>query len=564
MKLPIGYDNFRAIIDKRLNFVDKSLFIKEIIDDQETEITVITRPRRFGKTLNMSMLQHFLAAEVIGQSTKGLFDNLKIAKINQGEYLKKYQGQIPVIFISLKDNKKLNFSDAIKSFRFLVQTLYRTHQYVLESDRLKPKERELFTKFLDNAAEQAELENCLVTLSEFLHKHHGVKPYLLIDEYDSPIHASFQYGYYEQMIDFMRNLLGSALKGNMYIAKAIVTGILRVAKESLFSGLNNVKVYSLLDTKYSQYFGFTEEETNALLQQANLTAQAEEIKHWYNGYQFGETVIYNPWSIANCLNDNGKLKPYWVNTSDNALINQLFANADKSTKIELESLVRNEPITAIIDEYVTFINFSMTPSAIWSLLLSSGYLKATSCERVDNKLSCVLLPPNYEVYLVYQTMVKDWLTDRIGYGQYSEFLASLLKGNIIDFTKMLKKYMLETFSVFDITGKNPEKFYHGFVLGLISSTMNTHVIKSNRESGFGRYDVLVIPKDLSKPDNVGLIMEFKIADDCDGDLKASAQLALQQIKSRNYEAEMQQTGVSKIIKIGLAFWEKQVEVVFAS
>jgi hypothetical protein len=561
MKLPIGYDNFREIIDKKLNFVDKSLFIKEIIDDCETKIAVITRPRRFGKTLNMSMLQHFLAAEVDGRSTKGLFDNLKIANVDQGEYLKKYQGQYPVIFISLKDIKKLNFADAIEGFRFFAQELYRAHRGILKSDNLQSDEKELFAKFLTNSAGRGELEKSLKILSEFLYKCYGVKPYLLIDEYDSPIHASFQYGYYEKMIDFMRNLFGAALKGNVYVEKAVVTGILRVAKESLFSGLNNVKVYSLLNTKYSQYFGFTEDEVDELLQQAELTAQAKEIKRWYNGYQFGETVIYNPWSIANCLNDNGKLQPYWINTSDNALIKQLFATADKPTKIRLESLIRNEPIKAMIDEYVTFINFNMTPSAIWSLLLSSGYLKATSCERTDDKLSCVLLPPNYEVYLVYRTMVKDWLTDHIGYEQYSDFLDSLLKGNIIDFTKMLKKYMVETFSVFDITGKNPEKFYHGFVLGLISSTMNTHVIKSNRESGYGRYDVLVIPKDL-KPDAVGLIMEFKIADDCDGDLKASAQLALQQIKNRNYEAEMKQIGVSKIIKVGLAFWEKTVEVVY--
>ena len=563
MKLPIGYDNFRKVIDKKLEFVDKSLFIKEIIDDCETEISVITRPRRFGKTLNMSMLQHFLATEVDGRPTKGLFDNLKIANIDQGEYLKKHQGQYPVIFISLKDIKKLNFDDAIKNFRILVQELYRAHRDIVKVDNLELDEKELFKKFLTNGAGQEELEKSLKILSEILYKHYGVKPYLLIDEYDSPIQASFQHGYYEKMIDFMRNLFGSALKGNVYIEKAVVTGILRVAKESLFSGLNNVRVYSLLNEKYSQYFGFTEDEINSLLQQANLMAHAEEIKRWYNGYQFGKTVIYNPWSIVNCLNDDGKLQPYWINTSDNALIKQLFANADKPTKIQLESLVRNEPIEAIIDEYVTFINFNMTPSAIWSLLLSSGYLKAISCELVDDKLSCVLLPPNYEVYLVYRTMVKDWLTDRIGYEQYSEFLKSLLDGNIIDFTKMLKKYMLETFSVFDIAEKNPEKFYHGFVLGLISSTMNTHIIKSNRESGYGRYDVLVIPKNI-KPDSVGLIMEFKIADDCDGDLKASAQKALQQIKDRNYEAEMHQAGVSKIIKVGLAFWEKQVEVLFES
>ena len=564
MKLPIGYDNFRKIIDKKLDFVDKSLFIKEVIDDRETKIAVITRPRRFGKTLNMSMLQHFLAVEVDGQPTKGLFDNLKIANVDQGEYLKKHQGQYPVVFITFKNIKENSFLMAYQKLQELIISVYDMHNYLKTSDKLTDNQRKLYSLILDGAGSESQLQNALQTLTECLCRHHEKKVYLLIDEYDTPLQASFQYGYYEEMVGFIRGLFGSALKGNASIEKAVVTGILRVAKESLFSGLNNVKVYSLLNAKYSQYFGFTEEEINELLQKFGLQLHAQEIKKWYNGYQFGETVIYNPWSIVNCLNDDGKLQPYWLNTSENTLIKQLLATADEDTKTQLESLVRNESIEVIVDEHVTFINFNMNPSAIWSLMLSSGYLKAISCEPKDEKLKCILLPPNYEVYLIYSSMVKEWISARVGYETYDYFINTLLKGNIIDFTKMLKKYMLETFSIFDISGKNPEKFYHGFVLGLISSTMKTHTIKSNRESGYGRYDVLVIPKDLTLPNAVGLIMEFKIADDCDGDLKASAQVALQQIKARNYEAEMQQTGVSKIIKIGLAFWEKQVEVVFES
>ena len=453
---------------------------------------------------------------------------------------------------------------AYQKLQELIISVYDTHNYLKNSDKLTDNQRKLYSLILDGAGSESQLQNALQTLTECLCRHHEKKVYLLIDEYDTPLQASFQYSYYEGMVNFIRGLFGSALKGNASIEKAVVTGILRVAKESLFSGLNNVKVYSLLNAKYSQYFGFTEEEINELLQKFGLQSQAEGIKKWYNGYQFGETVIYNPWSIANCIKRNGLLQPYWLNTSENTLIKQLLATADEDTKTQLESLVRNESIEVIVDEYVTFINFNMNPSAIWSLMLSSGYLKAISCEPKDEKLKCILLPPNYEVYLIYSSMVKEWISARVGYETYDYFINTLLKGNIIDFTKMLKKYMLETFSIFDISGKNPEKFYHGFVLGLISSTMKTHTIKSNRESGYGRYDVLVIPKDLTLPNAVGLIMEFKIADDCDGDLKASAQVALQQIKARNYEAEMQQTGVSKIIKIGLAFWEKQVEVVFES
>lgn len=562
LNLPIGYDNFGKIINAKLNFVDKSLFIKELLDDKTAEIALITRPRRFGKTLNLSMLQHFLAAEVNGQTTKGLFDNLKITKVAQGEYLKQ-QGRYPVIFISLKDLKDSNFETAYNKIKALLSDIYDEHNYLKTSDKLSDKQKKLYHLILNGGANEAQLQGSLRTLAECLYTHHGEKPWLLIDEYDTPIQASFQNNYYEQMVSFIRNFFGAALKGNPYVEKAVITGILRVAKESLFSGLNNIKVYSLLHPKYSQYFGFTEEEVNDLLQRSELTGQTEKIKKWYNGYQFGETVLYNPWSIVNCLSENGNLRPYWINTSDNALIKHLFAMADKPTKIKLESLVRNESIEAMIDEYVTFLDFEINPGAIWSLLLASGYLKAISCEPERSQLKCVLLPPNYEVGLVYQTLVTEWFSDKIGYDQYDYFIGSLLKGNIDDFTKMLQKFLIETFSVFDAKGDNPEKFYHGFVLGLISSTMQTHNVKSNRESGYGRYDVMITPKDSMQLNALGLILEFKIADENE-DLKESAKEALQQVEKRNYEAEVRQLGINNIIKIGLAFFGKKVEVVYES
>lgn len=560
-KLPLGFDNFREIIDRKLNFVDKSLFIKDIIDDSETKVAIITRPRRFGKTLNMSMLHHFLAAEVDLLPTKGLFENLNIAKVADGDYLK-HQGQYPVIFISLKDLKQLNFQDVVKSFRLSVRELCRAHRYLLNSDKLAQDEKNLFEKFLTGDVAQSDLEKSLKILSELIYKHYGQKSYLLIDEYDSPIHVSFQYDYYQEMVSFIRNLFGSALKGDSFIEKAVVTGILRIAKESMFSELNNVKVYSVLNEKYSQYFGFTEDEVNELLQKFNLQTKASEIKHWYNGYQFGATVIYNPWSIVSCLNENGKLQAYWMNTSENSLVKILFARADKLTKMKLESLVRGEPIEAVIDEYVTFINFEMNASAIWSLLLASGYLKATSCDSSGSRLKCLLASPNYEVSLIYSEMVQEWISDSIGREEYDYFIGSLLKGNIEDFSDMLQKYLEQTFSVFDLGGKSPEKFYHGFVLGLISSTLKTHVVKSNRESGYGLYDVMVIPKDLTKPDALGLILEFKVAKTETENLETTAQTALQQIENRGYEAEMHQAGVTNLIKVGLAFRNKSVKVVY--
>ncbi|OGT22205.1 MAG: hypothetical protein A3C55_05525 [Gammaproteobacteria bacterium RIFCSPHIGHO2_02_FULL_42_13] len=560
MKLPIGYDNFREIIDHQLDFVDKSLFIKDILDDITTKVSLITRPRRFGKTLNLSMLQHFLAAEADHEPTAGLFDNLKIARVANGAYLK-HQGQYPVIALTLKDVKHSSFSDALKAIALIMQKTFNQYYELLSRSEILPNEKNAFLRIVNLQADQIELMQSLAFLSTLIFKCYGKKPWLLIDEYDTPIQSGYLYNHYDEMIGFMRGMFGAALKTNPNFERAVITGILRVAKESLFSGLNNLKVCSILDERYSEYFGFTEEEMTALLEQADLLSQADEIKKWYNGYLFGKTIVYNPWSVANCLNEGGKLRPYWVNTSDNLLVKQLFAVADNPTKIMLESLIRNEPVETLVDEYVTFINMNMSPSAIWSLLLASGYLKAISCRPEENQLKCTLLPPNYEVSLVYRSMVKEWFFDRIGHEQYAEFVGALLKGNITDFTKMLRKFLVETFSVFDVTGTNPEKFYHGFVLGLISSTSETHLIKSNRESGYGRYDVLVMPKAGAKTTVPGLILEFKVAEKNET-LLASAQEALQQIEKRHYEAELKQAGISKIIKVGLAFLGKEVEVVW--
>ncbi|MEK6731069.1 MAG: AAA family ATPase [Pseudomonadota bacterium] len=558
MKLPIGYDNFREILDNKLDFVDKSLFIKDVMDDATTKVSLITRPRRFGKTLNLSMLQHFLAAEVHGQKTTGLFDHLKIGQIDDGGYLK-HQGRYPIIFISFKDIKDTDFVTAYNKMRELIISIYDEHNYLALSDRLSNNQRQLYQLIMTRQADRSQLQNSLQILCTCLYQHYNVKPWLLIDEYDTPIQSSYLHGYYDEMINFMRGMFGAALKTNPYLEKAVITGILRIAKESLFSGLNNLKVYSVLDERYGQYFGFTEEEMDELLQQADLTPHSAEIRKWYNGYQFGKTVVYNPWSVANCLNERGALSPYWVNTSDNALIKKLFAQADEDTKIKLESLVRNEPVTALVDEYIAFINVIQNSGALWSLLLSSGYLKAIACKPQEDQLQCDLLPPNFEVSLVYRRMVKDWLTDRIGQGQYDYFIGTLLKGNMEDFAEMLKKYLVETISVFDVSGKNPEKFYHGLVLGIISSTMKTHTIKSNRESGYGRYDVVIIPKDLTNSQAVSLILEFKVAKEGE-ELKASAHEALQQIEKRHYEAELKQAGITKIIKAGLAFSGKKVVV----
>ena len=357
------------------------------------------------------------------------------------------------------------------------------------------------------------------------------------------------------MISFMRGVLGGVLKSNSYLEKSVITGILRVAKESLFSGLNNVKIYSLLSSEYSEYFGFTEAEVIEVLEKAGLSDRYAGIRLWYNGYKMGETTVYNPWSLAHSVNKGGLLQPYWINTSDNALVKDLLARSDDQVKMQLESLVQNESISAMIDENLVFGDLNRSDSALWSLLLFSGYLKVLHAERKDDRVQCELLPPNYEVASLYRGIIRGWLSDPLGYEGHLIFLLSLTEARVDEFTRRLQKYLLQTASVFDVTGHEPEKFYHGLVLGMIVGLSETHEVHSNRESGYGRYDVLLIPKD---PQQWGIILEFKVA--TESDLNVSAQDALAQIQRRDYATSLRQKGLENILQMGLAFKGKEVAV----
>jgi Predicted AAA-ATPase/PD-(D/E)XK nuclease superfamily len=558
MKLPIGYSDFGRIIRDKMEYVDKTLFIKEILDNSHIQATIITRPRRFGKTLNLSMLRYFLSAEVDGQSTKDLFDGLKITEYPDA-YMS-HQGKYPVIFLTFKDIKSLTYEEAYSYFRHLISQLYDEHKYLLSSPQLTDHQRKNFLAILGKSADFGLLNNSLYDLTRYLNQHHGIKPWLLIDEYDSPIQASFFHGYYEQMISLMRGLLGSALKDNLFLERAVITGIMKVSKESLFSGLNNVMVYSLFNTKYSEHFGFTEAEVFGFLNKSQLNHLIPKIKHWYNGYQAGDTTLYNPWSIINCLDSGGELKLYWVNTSDNVLLEHLLARADSLMKIDIESLLHNESITALIDENISFKDLETSSDALWSLLVATGYLKVLHNEQKYALKQCELAVPNFEVLSLYQTLVQSWLIAPAGQGRYLAFLFSLTEGRIDEFSQYLQKYLLETMSVFDASGKEPEKFYHGFVLGLIVSLSDTHEVQSNRESGYGRYDVILIPKD---PEQLGIILEFKTVTSEKEDLEQAAQQAVQQITDRQYETVLIQKGIHRILKLGLAFHGKTVAV-FAS
>lgn len=554
LRLPIGYDNFGQIRAQGLTLVDKTLFIKDFLDDTP-QVSLITRPRRFGKSLNLSMLHHFFSASVAGRSTQGLFDDLKIAEA--GEAYMQHQGQYPVIAISFKDIKENTFDKACANMAGVLADLFTEHRAILANPKIPDEKKVAFEQVLYQQASPATLEKALSDLSYCLFEHYGKNPIILIDEYETPIQSGYIYHYYDEMIHFMRNLFGKALKSNPYLHRAVLTGILRVSKESLFSGLNNIKVYSMFKNKYGQYFGFTEDEVENLFARSGLAVELPEVRDWYNGYQIGGCTIYNPWSIINCIAEKGSLRPYWINTSGHDVLKQAIAKSDAEFKMSMESLLAGIPVQRLVDENFVFGDLDNNESALWSLLLASGYLKAISAAPEEDLMNCTLLFPNNEVAIVYRSMFNEWFRNKMGQGNYQQFLDDFLLGNVEGFTYRLKEFLLESASFFDVKGTHPEKFYHGFVLGLMSSLQDIYSVKSNRESGYGRYDVMLIPKDKQK---LGIVLEFKTAK-AEEDLATVAQEALQQVKDKQYAAELKQAGIESILKLGLAFKGKQVAVV---
>jgi hypothetical protein len=554
MRLPIGYDDFRKVIDNKLDFVDKTLFAKDVIDDT-AEVILITRPRRFGKTFNLSMLRYFFADKVNGQSTQELFDGLKIAQ--SGAQYMQHQGQHPAIFLTFKDVKETSFDAAYASICKLMSQIYLEHEELLESPNLTSQQKIIYKKVMEEQAAEVDIRSALKDLTHYLYRHHGKKPVVLIDEYDAPIQSGYLHGYYPKIVSFMQSLLGAALKTNSYLHKAVLTGILRISKESLFSGLNNLKVYSLLNKRYAKYFGFTETEVEQLLIKAKLQQLHDEIKKWYNGYQIGEETVYNPWSIVNCLQEEGSLKPYWVNTSDNALIKNLLVQTSGEFKKQFELLLQKKPIEKIIDENFVFDDMVKDESAAWSLLLMAGYLKVTDSLQTDQGLRCVLEIPNREINNLYRGIIERWLSNGYGVEWYNRFLQHLLEGNVIAFEEALTHILQQTISVHD-TAKQPEAFYHGLMLGFTASlNQKEYEVKSNHESGYGRYDIVLIPQNKQR---LGIILEIKITKE--DDLQKTAEQALDQIDKQQYEAELKQRGISHILKIGIAFKGKKLALLY--
>ena len=567
MKLQVGFDDFGKVRSKKLDFVDKTLLVKEILDNDNVEVSVIARPRRFGKTFNLSILHHFLAPEVNHMETKGMFDGLKIAKVDNGSYMQ-YQGKFPVVFISFKEINAGSYDLACSGLYELIVNIFDKYNYLKDSDKLSKRDKWLLRRILHKEANQAEIYGSLRFLTSILFKYFNVKPWLLIDEYDTPIQSGYLHGYYNEIVNFMRGILGAALKTNPYLERAVITGILRIAKESLFSGLNNVKVYSLLHPQYSQHFGFTEEEVGVLLKQTGVDSAQEEVRTWYNGYVFGGTIVYNPWSIVNYIND-GVLKPYWVNTSDNQLIRDLLIKSDPKFKEGFELLLQDKTIEEIIDENMMFGDLKNNNEAIWSLLLMSGYLQAiASTINQQGQTICTCAIPNWEVRTLYYNIIAGWLGNGQGMGWYQSFLTDLLNGDIPKFTEDFAQVLSQTISVYDVA-HNPEAFYHGFMLGLTAGVdQKQYEIKSNRESGAGRYDIAIMPKDVSR---LAIILELKsiappkyskkkLADFLDTTLAGEAQKALAQIDHNQYTLELAQRGIVNIVKLGIAFSGKSFRI----
>lgn len=550
MKLPIGQSDFRDLIENQFIFVDKSLLIKDIIDD--TQVILITRPRRFGKTLNLSMLHYFFAKEIGGKANRDWFKNLKIT--TAGVHYLEHQCQYPVISLTFKDIKNENYHAAYDKLSELIIKLFDERSELRNSKHLSPNQKNLYDIILQREANQAQFENSLRLLIDCLYAHHGVKPIVLIDEYDTPIQTAYMQGYYDSMVAFMRNFLGAALKDNPYVHKAVLTGILRVSKESLFSDLNNIKVYSLFHTRYSEYFGFTEPEVDMLLQQTSLKKIRDDVRQWYNGYQFGDSVVYNPWSIINCIVEQGKLQPYWINTGGHDLIKMLLIKSKSSFKAAFEMLLQGKSIEEFIDERLAFQYLSNNESAAFYLLLAAGYLKVVSSKQHTDGLWCRLQIPNQEVRGLFQNIIEQWLSDGHGLKWYYKFLEDLLQGNMNEFSRYLQDIYQQIVSSHDVA-HYPEAFYHGVMLGLTASLHAEYEIRSNRESGLGRYDLIMIPKD---PKKLGIIMEFKISKETH--LEETAKLALKQIEEKQYANELTSRNIQKILKIGIAFHGKQLHI----
>ena len=556
-KLPIGISNFKEIIEDEYYYFDKTEFIENLFEEV-SKIKLFTRPRRFGKTLNMSMIKYFFDIENKNENKK-LFENLKIS---ENEYFEK-QGTAPVISISFRNYDESSWGNGFEMIKNTISDLYDEFEFVKEN--LSARKKEKYDSILFNRATEATWKLSLLDLTKYLYEYYGKKVVVLIDEYDQPIIDSYVKGYYQEAISFFKTFYGVVLKDNNYLEMGIMTGILRVAKENIFSGLNNLRVHTILDNRFTEYFGITESEVEKALKDFNLEFELQDVQKWYNGYLFGDIKVYNPWSIINFLNDE-KLKPYWVNTSGNELIKLYLKKLKNEIFDDFSKLLNREEIYKRINENMTFSNLESNYSKnIWNLFFHSGYL--TLGKKIEDDGMCYLKIPNEEILKMFSEMFIE-----IYFEDYEKFLYmsnALREGNISEFEKHLKEVLLENVGIFDVSGIYREQFYHGLMLGIILTLKNEYEITSNNFAGKGRYDLLLKPKNLEKRKE-GIILELKVVNAMENlsedkifeKLENECDIALQQIEEKEYVSVLKNSGVENVLKIGIAFFGKEVAVKF--
>ena len=550
-RIAIGESDFKMLRLKDSYYIDKSLFIKDIMDDA-SKVALITRPRRFGKTLNMSMLRYYF--DCTQKYTKELFDGLKI--MEQGEKYTSKQGYYPCIYMTLKDVTDTTYEKMLLSMKSAVLETYREHRYLLESDKIYDYEKAKINDILWAREDENAIKNSIRELVGYLYRHHEKPVILLLDEYDVPLQNAYVEGYYDEAVKFYKTFYGTTFKDNSYLEKTILTGVSRVAKESIFSGANNFKVFTVMDDEFSDDFGITREEMKKVIADFDIHENEQEIKEWYDGYTIGNTEgIYNPWSILNYLTDR-KLIPYWVNTSSNDIIKLILKNST-TIKQQIEKLLKDEAIEVEINQETVIVGIENNESNIWGLLLGTGYLKIVETVNISEGLYKVKIPNN-EIKELFRGIIREWFKDKVIGNNLRTILNDLITLNLEEFEEKFKILTMQMFSYMDVGENTAENFYHAFALGMLVGLKDSYYVNSNRESGMGRYDIMLEPRE--KNGNA-FILEFKVyKKDKEKDLEETIANAKKQIEEKQYEASLKERGFTNITKIVFAFNGKEVKM----
>ncbi|MBO5372646.1 MAG: AAA family ATPase [Lachnospiraceae bacterium] len=551
--LPIGYEDFRKILNKNLYYVDKTEMIKELLDDRG-EVNLITRPRRFGKTLNLSMLRRFFEIEIAEDgsvvSNSYLFENLKIASC--GEAYMIHQGKYPIISLSLKSAKQPNFEMAYEVLLNQIISEYKRHYYLIKNEDMFEVDRRRYMDIVNRKGSASDYATALAFLSECLAKYHKKNVIVLIDEYDVPLENAYFEGFYDEMIGFIRSLFESVLKTNPYLEFAVITGCLRISKESIFTGLNNLKIHSIKRMTYDDCFGFTEEEVKEMLAYYDLSDKFGEVQKWYDGYLFGNKEIYNPWSIINYvdsarLNRNAFPEAYWSNTSSNSIIKELIENADRNTKKEIEDLIAGDCIEKPVHEEITYADIHASQDNLWNFLYFTGYLRKCGERQEGRNKLLEMKIPNEEITFVFEQTVLNWFESKIQDADITSLITAFESGECENIEQIISTNLMDTISFYDYA----ENFYHGFLTGLLKSS-NKYEILSNRESGLGRSDILM--KEYAFRGKA-ILLELKVAHTF-AEMEGLCEKALQQIEAKQYETALRAEGCREVHKYGVCFYKK--------